>query len=113
MYIREAHPTDGTRPLRGGVQLADPKTFLEREAVAKNCAGALKLTMPMLIDELDDHAAAAYGAHPDRIYLVGKDGKVVYQGGPGPRGFKPDELEAELRKYLTGSAAAAVRRARI
>ena len=60
--------------------------------------------MPMLIDDMKDSTAKNYGGYPDRLYLVGKDGKVVYQGGPGPRGFKPDELEAHLEKIL-GKAA--------
>ena len=48
----------------------------------------------------DDGAARAYGGYPDRLYLVGKDGKVVYRGGPGPRGFRPDELEREIKILL-------------
>ncbi len=60
--------------------------------------------MPMLIDDMKDSTAKNYGGYPDRLYLVGKDGKVVYQGGPGPRGFKPDELEEHLEEIL-GKAA--------
>ena len=39
-------------------------------------------------------------ALPDRLYLVGKDGKITYAGGRGPRGFKPDELEDAIREEL-------------
>ena len=56
--------------------------------------------MPMLIDDMKDSTAKSYGGYPDRLYLIGKDGKVLYQGAPGPRGFKPDELEEELKGIL-------------
>jgi hypothetical protein len=100
VYIREAHASDGDQPLRGGLQLADPKTLLERQEAASQCAGALRFTLPMLIDDIDDKAAKAYGAYPDRLYIVAADGTVAYRGGPGPRGFRPDEMEEALRKLL-------------
>ena len=78
----------------------DPKNLLERTKVASTCAKKLNFTMPMLIDDMKDTTAKSYGGFPDRLYLVGKDGKVVYQGAPGPRGFKPDELEDQLKKLL-------------
>jgi hypothetical protein len=34
----------------------------------------------------------AYAAWPDRIYVVGTDGRIAYKGGPGPRGFSAEEL---------------------
>ena len=37
--------------------------------------------------------------------LVDEQGKITYQGGPGPRGFLPDELETAIRKQLKLPAA--------
>ena len=34
------------------------------------------------------------------MYLIGMDGNVAYHGGPGPFGFKPDELEEAIIKEL-------------
>ena len=104
VYIREAHAADTPYALRGGrgPQIDDPKTLLERQEVAKKCAGAVRFTMPMVIDTLDDVAASAYAGHPDRLYIVGKDGRIAYKGGRGPRGFKPDEMEKSLQELLAG-----------
>ena len=44
-----------------------------------------------------------YAALPDRLYLIGADGRVGYRSGPGPWGFKPDELEEAIEKYLAAS----------
>ena len=49
---------------------------------------------------MDDKVNQAYAAAPDRLYLVGKDGNVAYRSGPGPFGFKPDELDAAIRTEL-------------
>ena len=40
---------------------------------------------------------AAYAGWPDRMYVVGTDGRIAYQGGPGPRGFLPAEVEKWLK----------------
>jgi len=52
--------------------------------------------LPALIDDLDDTVNKAYAAWPDRLYLIGQGGRVVYHGGRGPFGFAPDELEAAI-----------------
>ena len=103
VYIREAHALDGVSPLGGGdlPLVEDPLDILERRGVAKQCMAALELEeLPALVDEIDDGVANAYAAHPDRLYLVGKDERVAYQGGPGPFGFHPDELEEAIQREL-------------
>ena len=56
--------------------------------------------MPALVDGMDNKVNRAYAAGPDRLYLVGRDGEIAYQSGRGPWGFKPDELEAAIKKEL-------------
>ena len=56
----------------------------------------------MVVDGLDDELARAYGGWPDRLYLIGRDGRIAYQGGEGPFGFKPEELEAAIERELSG-----------
>ena len=103
VYIREAHAIDSRMPLGGnGMPIVeDPRTLEERAGVAAVCMAKLALEpMPALVDDLDDTANEAYSAWPDRLYLVGKDGKIAYRGGPGPFGFKPDEFEDAIRAEL-------------
>jgi hypothetical protein len=80
--------------------ITDPKTEAEREAIAGRCVRELGLTIPTVIDGMDNKIGNAYAAWPDRIYIVGVDGKIAYQGEPGPRGFKPSEAKAALLKIL-------------
>ena len=51
-------------------------------------------------DGIDDGVGEAYEAWPDRLYLVGRDGRVVFRGGPGPDGFDPDALERAIVEEL-------------
>ena len=101
VYTREAHPADGwqmPKNIYQGIIYDEPTTDEEREVVASNCVLNLELDLPTLIDDMDNTAATAYQTVPARIYVIGKDGKVAYASGKGPRGFRPDELESWLEK---------------
>src|SRR5262249_32840166 len=47
-----------------------------------------------------DRVGHAYSGMPDRLYVVGSNGKVVYKGGRGPFGFKTGEMEQSLIMLL-------------
>ena len=80
--------------------IEDPINDGERQAVAKRCMTALELPMRGVVDRIDDKVNNAYSGWPERLFLVGTDGKIAYSGGPGPFGFEPDELEAAIRKAV-------------
>ncbi len=99
VYVREAHPSDGWRTPsndKAGVVVAQPKTAEERNKVAQTCCTSLKITMPLLVDRLDDLVGNAYSGMPDRLYVIDRAGRVAYQGGRGPFGFNPAEMEQSL-----------------
>ena len=56
--------------------------------------------MLTVIDGIDNAVADVYGGWPDRLYLVGADGRIAYQGGEGPFGFKPEELGSAIEELL-------------
>ena len=82
------------------VLYAQPTTVAERTEVASACALRLALTMPVLIDDLENSTDRAYYALPDRLYFIGRDGRIVYRGMPGPFGFIATELEEAITRYL-------------
>jgi hypothetical protein len=103
IYVREAHPTDGWRMPsndRVGIAIAQPRTLTQRVEVAQTCCSALHMTMPLLVDEIDDRVGHAYSGMPDRLYLLDRAGRVVYKGGRGPFGFKAREMEQSLIMLL-------------
>lgn len=83
-----------------GVIYADAKTEGERAQVAATCVRNLKIDFPVLVDSMDNSVERAYTGWPDRLYVVDKDSRIAFKGGPGPFGFKPREMEAALKKAL-------------
>lgn len=103
IYVREAHPTDGWHMesnAQRGVKFAQPTTYDQRVAVAQQCQTALKFSMPLLVDEINDPVGHAYSGMPARFYVIDPDGKVAYKSGRGPFGLKPAELEQALLMAL-------------
>ena len=49
---------------------------------------------------MDDAVALAYAALPERLYVVGGDGRIAYKGGMGPMFFKPAEWEEAISSLL-------------
>jgi type I thyroxine 5'-deiodinase len=85
----------------GSPVVEEPLDLGERTAVAKRCMSALALRpMPAVVDGIGNEVEAAYEAWPDRLFLVDREGRIAYRGGPGPFGFKPDELADALEKEL-------------
>jgi hypothetical protein len=110
IYVREAHPTDGwllESNSRVGIEEKQPSNQAERFDVAAKCCRRLEMTIPLLVDEMDDPVGRAYSGMPDRLYLIDRQGRVAYKGGRGPYGFKPAELEQSVILLLQEESARA------
>ena len=101
VYIREAHAADGPRPMGAGRSLGikEHKNYNERCQTAEMLINDKSLTMPMLIDNMNNSVNLAYLAHPDRVFLVRTDGRLAVAAERGPWGFAPG-LEA-TEKWLS------------
>ena len=104
VYTREAHPEsviyvkkDGEDVLEKILQTDD---FEQRLGYAQMCGPTLKFTFPTVVDRVDNKVNTAYAGWPSRFYVVDKEGKIAYDGGPGPQGFQPTELDAWLSANL-------------
>ena len=108
VYIQEAHPSDiwqMSSNIRDGVVFRDPRTDEERTNAAESCVRKLGIQFPALIDGVDNTVERLYTGWPDRLFLIDRDGRLVYKSTPGPFGFEPDQLEAAL-KGLSGPVTA-------
>jgi type I thyroxine 5'-deiodinase len=100
VYIQEAHPSDIWQMqsnIKDNVVFANPRNDGERTNLAGACVRKLGIKFPAIVDGIDNRTEMAYTGWPDRLYLIDKDGKLVYKSKPGPFGFKPAELEAALK----------------
>jgi hypothetical protein len=99
VYIKEAHPEDEwDAPVNKekGIVFNQPKTFDERMKLAKTFVTKMDIETPTLVDDITNIGNACYAAWPERIYVIGTDGRIAYKGGMGPFKFDPDELEEFL-----------------
>ncbi len=99
MYISEAHPNllkdDGS-----GGPATVPRTIEERAILATRCVAEMKLSLPVVLDSIDGVAEKAYEGRPVRVCIVGRDGKLAYDSGRGPRNLDIEEAQKALKRIL-------------
>ncbi len=91
VYITEAHAKDSSWPVGYAkeMNITKHKTYGQRCTTAERLMKDKSLTIPTLVDDMENSVNKAYKAHPDRIYLVRKDGRLAVAGKRGPWGYKP------------------------
>lgn len=100
VYIQEAHPIDAWQVdsnLADDVLVATTRTADERHGVAGVCVTKLGIELPAIVDDPDNRVERTYTGWPDRLYVVGTDGRIAYKSAAGPFGFKPSDLETALK----------------
>jgi len=102
IYISEAHPYEsGDLPESYEFKIATHEQFEERIEAAQSLNRKFKplniTSCPLLVDFMDDKANKAYGALPERLYIL-LNGKIAYMGGQGPMDYKINEVEDWLKK---------------
>jgi peroxiredoxin len=103
VYIREAHASDIWQDpdnLKDQVLYAEPKNDEERSQMGKLCIAKLGIKFPAVVDGLDNATERAYTGWPERLYVVGQDGRIAYKSGPGPYGFRPQDVADTLRRIV-------------
>ena len=106
----EAHPVNLWQTesnVREGISVTSPTNVEERYAVAGLCMVRLSLKIPAVIDDMDNTTQDGYAAHPDRLYIVDRDGRIAYKSKPGPFGFKASEMAEALKQLLAVAPAQA------
>jgi Iodothyronine deiodinase len=103
VYIAEAHALDEWQMeanVDEDVLLPQHVTLDERFAAARVGVERLGLTMPVLVDGMDDAVSDAFAAWPERLYVAAPGSRLAFVGGPGPFEFDPDAAAAALEELL-------------
>ncbi len=107
VYIKEAHPTDGSQSpsnLDDEVLFTQPTSDDERAEVAAACMLRFNFSFPMVLDDMTDQAESKYFAMPERLYVLAPDGTVAWKCGIGPHLFDPDGFEAAIEEQAAALA---------
>ncbi len=100
VYIEEAHP-DERGHIRDNYKIVTHKTLESRLDAANVLVKELDddPPCPVVVDTMTNEANYAYGALPERLYIL-KDDKVLYEGAKGPFGHDVSEMESRLKEIL-------------
>ena len=101
IYIREAHTRDADQVpvnLTESIVFDQPQSIDARAAIAAACMQRYNYSFPMLLDTMENEAEEKYITWPNRLYIVGRDTKIAYQGGLGPFYYDVDEFETALSR---------------
>jgi len=79
-----------------GNPLAQPVTYEERVQLTARTIAEEGLTVPVLVDEMDNPVWCTYGPAPDIAYLIGTDGRIVEKQG----WYQPQLMETAIIDYL-------------
>jgi Spy/CpxP family protein refolding chaperone len=103
VYTREAHPTGGWEVQRNKderIAIAQPTSYAARQSAARECRSSLHLNVPVLVDEMDDPTAAAYGGFPNGAVVINRDGTIAAsQQWADPAALQRYIDDAVARKY--------------
>lgn len=75
-----------------GVCYAQPRDLNQRIGIAKDFVKRFNFSLPMAVDTMTNEANDCYAAWPERLYIIDKNGIIVYKGGLGPFGYHPQEV---------------------
>lgn len=80
IYIREAHPTDKWTVPNNRFQVKTPTSIESRNQIATSFARKLNVSIPILVDSIDDPVETTYACWPNRMYIIDARGKIADKG---------------------------------
>ena len=83
--------------MQNNVEIAQHKCLKERCQAAEILKSS-GCPAPIMVDTMEDEADKAYGALPERLFIV-QEGKIVYEGGMGPDHYDLTEVKRWLEKW--------------
>ena len=70
IYVREPHPGENYGPHRD---------FAQKLEFARQCRDQDGIENPLLVDDLEGTVHRLYGVLPNMVYIVSKEGRIVYK----------------------------------
>ncbi|MEQ8221890.1 MAG: deiodinase-like protein [Candidatus Eremiobacterota bacterium] len=96
VYIEEDRPSNCTRPAEYAGHIIDARNYGERCMAASLFISEGNITIPVIIDNMNNSVKDDYSAWPARVFIIKKDGIVELASHKGTDGFK-DGLKETAR----------------
>jgi len=100
VYTAEAHPAEEAN-FTGNISISAHQQLADRERAAGVLRERLgsQMEVPIVLDSMKDLASSAYCSLPERLYIV-LDGRVSFEGEPGPLGYSVEAARRHLQTLL-------------
>ena len=82
---------------QNNVEIPQHKSLKERCEAAEILKSS-QCPAPIMVDTMENEATKAYGAFPERLFIIRK-GKIVYEGGMGPYNYDLEEVKCWLENW--------------
>ena len=82
---------------QNNVEIKQHKSLKER-CEAADILKSSRCPAPIMVDTMEDEATKAYGAFPERLFII-QQGQIVYEGGMGPYNYDLNEVTRWLEKW--------------
>ncbi|HEY7086823.1 MAG TPA: deiodinase-like protein [Tepidisphaeraceae bacterium] len=99
IYTRENYPVGQWEVQRNkdeGISVEQPADINGRVSLARRAREALKLTVPIAVDNIGDQTAKDYGGFTNAAILIGRDGKVLVR----QKWFEPYGIKSAIDEAL-------------
>jgi peroxiredoxin len=92
LYTRESHAAEN---------YSSHRTFAQKLSYARELRDLEKVELPIIVDSLDGRIHQAYGSWPNALFVIHKDGRLVFRSNAANHA----ELSGFLERLLAGEAA--------
>ena len=104
VYIREAHPSDGSTPLplneRLGMSVPEAQSLAERAGNAALCQKRLSIPYEAVLDGMEGDVEKAFAGFPSRAFVIDREGTVTFSMGLDEQRLRPEALQAALEAVV-------------
>lgn len=74
VYSKEPHPQE-----RKFKKYTQHKTYEQKMSYARELVDITEMSVPVAVDALDEATVKAYGSMPNMVFVVNKEGTIVYK----------------------------------
>ncbi len=78
--------------------MTQPLTYEERVELTHKTVIEVGISVPLLVDEIDNLVWCTHGPAPNTAYLIGTNGKIIAKQG----WYDPQLMKTAIEEYLEG-----------
>ncbi len=96
VYIEEGRPSNCSRPAEYAGHIIDPRNYGERCMAAGLFISEGNITIPVIIDNMNNSVKDDYNGWPERVFVINKNGLLAFASHKGTDGFKDGLKETSI-----------------